>query len=416
MPYFSIFTPTHNPKYLLRAAESLAAQTFKDFEWVILPNGNAALPELHKLPNCKIVQSKEPDSKKIGLFKRECCNAATGHVLVEFDHDDELTPDCLQELHAAFSNDSDLDFAYSNDADLDKDFKPFTYSKTYGWDERPFEYKGETIKEQLSFPPSAASFSRIWYAPNHVRAWKRSFYQTVGGHDTSMEVLDDQDLLARTYIHGKVQLINKCLYVYYRHPDNTCYGEKNKFIQTETLNLHDKYIYELAGKWADLNGLMKIDLCGGISKPKGYKSIDLLNGDITHDLNERWPLEDGSVGVIRAHDALEHLKDPVHVMKEAFRVLKPMGWFLTLTPSTDGRGAFQDPTHISFWNSNSFWYYTRAETARYINTPVRFQSVRVKNFFPNKYCEEHKIVYVKADLLRLPDKGSDIRVPGAIEI
>ena len=120
MPYFSIFTPTHNPKYLLRAAESLAAQTFKDFEWVILPNGNAALPELHKLPNCKIVQSKEPDSKKIGLFKRECCNAATGRVLVEFDHDDELTPDCLQELHAAFSNDSDLDFAYSNDADLDK--------------------------------------------------------------------------------------------------------------------------------------------------------------------------------------------------------------------------------------------------------------------------------------------------------
>ena len=35
MPYFSIFTPTHNPRYLLRAAESLAAQTFKDFEVVV---------------------------------------------------------------------------------------------------------------------------------------------------------------------------------------------------------------------------------------------------------------------------------------------------------------------------------------------------------------------------------------------
>ncbi len=29
------------------------------------------------------------------------------------------------------------------------------------------------------------------------------------------------------------------------------------------------------------------------------------------------------------------------------------GWFLSQTPSTDGRGAFQDPTHVSMWNSNS---------------------------------------------------------------
>ncbi len=29
-----------------------------------------------------------------------------------------------------------------------------------------------------------------------------------------------------------------------------------------------------------------------------------------------------------------------------------------LVPSTDGRGAFQDPTHVSFWNINSFMYYS----------------------------------------------------------
>ena len=31
---------------------------------------------------------------------------------------------------------------------------------------------------------------------------------------------------------------------------------------------------------------------------------------------------------------------------------------LSLTPSTDGRGAYQDPTHVAFYNENSFWYYT----------------------------------------------------------
>lgn len=415
MPFFSIYTPTHNAKYLLRAAESLAAQTYKDFEWIIMPNGDAKLPPLDKLPNAKIVNPSDKNCKIIGKLKGECCDAATGNVLVELDHDDELTSNCLEELYQAFA-DPYVDFCYSNDADLDVNLEPFTYSSYYGWEERPFEYKGRTIKEQISFSPTAASFSKIWFAPNHVRSWRKSFYEKIGGYDKTMDVLDDQDILCRTYIHGNVKLIDKCLYVYYRHPENTCYGEKNKFIQTETLNIHDQYIYQLAAKWADLNNLLKVDICGGFNPPKGYKSIDLANADIIHDLNEPWPFKDGELGVIRAHDALEHLKNPIHVMKEAHRCLAPMGWFLTQTPSTDGRGAFQDPTHISFWNSNSFWYYTKKETAKYIGTPVRFQLNRIKNYFPNDYCQTHNIMYVKADLLRLPDLNSNIRVPGSIDI
>ena len=84
---------------------------------------------------------------------------------------------------------------------------------------------------------------------------------------------------------------------------------------------------------------------------------------------------------------------------------------MTFTPSTDGRGAFQDPTHVSFWNSNSFWYYTRKEQAAYINTPVKFQLNRIKNFYPNDWCRMHDIVYVKADLYKF-----DGRTPGGIEI
>lgn len=416
MPFFSVFTPTHDAKYLMRAAESLKSQTFKDYEWLVLPNAGVELPDLDKLPNCRIVETNNPLAKNIGRYKKECCAAATGQVLVELDHDDELTPDCLQELYNAFKENGKIDFCYSNDADLDSKLEPFTYSSKYGWDARPFEYNGRTIMEQLSFPPTAAAFSKIWFTPNHVRAWRKSFYDKIGGHNETLEILDDQDILARTYIHGNVKLIDKCLYIYYRHEGNTCYGEKNKFIQSETLNIHDKYIYQLAEKWCDILGLLKIDLCGGHNSPKGYISVDLENAMVKHDLNTRWPFEDGSVGIVRAHDALEHLKDPIHIMKEAYRVIRPMGWFLTLTPSTDGRGAFQDPTHISFWNSNSFWYYTKAETAKYIGTPVRFQANRIKNFFPNNYCEQHNIMYVKADLLRLPNPDGGMRVPGLVEI
>ena len=78
----------------------------------------------------------------------------------------------------------------------------------------------------------------------------------------------------------------------------------------------------------------------------------------------------------------------------------PSGWFLALTPSADGRGAFQDPTHVSFWNSNSFWYYTRHEQARFIHNPVLFEANRIKNFYPSEWHREHQIVYVKADLMK----------------
>ncbi len=84
---------------------------------------------------------------------------------------------------------------------------------------------------------------------------------------------------------------------------------------------------------------------------------------------------------------------------------------LSQTPSTDGRGAFQDPTHVSFWNSNSFCYHTRADQNRFIDCPVRFQANRLKNFFPSEWHREHQIVYVKADLLKVAG-----RVPGGVAI
>lgn len=416
MPYFSIVTPTNNTQYLPRLARSLNDQTFKDFEWVVLPNGNAKIDMESLALKPRVVFSSKPDSKLIGLFKKEVSMAGEGHVIIEMDHDDELTPDCLEELYKAFSKDESIDFVYSNCAEIDFNDKPFVYSDYYGWRNREFEYKGSKLLELISFESSAASFSKIWFSPNHVRAWKKSFYIKIGGHNEKMEVLDDQDILCKTYIQGNVHHIDKCLYIYYRHKDNTCYGEKNAFIQEETLNLHDKYIYQLAEKWCDLNNLLKIDLCGGFNSPNGYKSVDLINGDIIHDLNKPWPFKNEEVGLIRAHDALEHLKDPIHVMKEAYRCLKPLGWFLTQTPSTDGRGAFQDPTHISFWNSNSFWYYTKEETAKYIGTPVRFQLNRVKNFYPSEWHKTHNILYVKADLLKIPDKKLNIRIPGEILI
>jgi hypothetical protein len=98
---------------------------------------------------------------------------------------------------------------------------------------------------------------------------------------------------------------------------------------------------------------------------------------------ERMPSTEGTDksrrGVFRAHDALEHLRDPIHTMRELHRCLAPQGWLLSQTQHRR-RGAFQDPTHVSFWS------YTRSDKNRFINCPLRFQASRVKNFLPSKWA------------------------------
>jgi len=54
-----------------------------------------------------------------------------------------------------------------------------------------------------------------------------------------------------------------------------------------------------------------------------------------------------------------------------------------LTPSTDGRGAFQDPTHLSFWNLNSWFYFCPSMVSG-----RRFYGIKAA-FQPHK-LEDHK--------------------------
>jgi hypothetical protein len=79
------------------------------------------------------------------------------------------------------------------------------------------------------------------------------------------------------------------------------------------------------------------------------------------DLKRSWPWADGSVDHIIAHDIIEHLPDKIHTMNEIWRVLKPEATVEIIVPTTDGTGAWQDPTHTSYWNRNSFLYVTAGD-------------------------------------------------------
>ncbi len=110
--------------------------------------------------------------------------------------------------------------------------------------------------------------------------------------------------------------------------------------------------------------MIKINLGSGLNKLPGYINIDIrpeVKPDLVCDVEKGLPYDDDSVDEVRAYDFLEHITETVAVIEDIYRVLKPGGKLSISVPSTDGRGAFQDPTHRSFWNINSWLYFCDKE-------------------------------------------------------
>jgi O-antigen biosynthesis protein len=400
----SVFTPSHAPAYLDDCCRTLLAQTYDDWEWVVLLNGGAAWEPAEPDPRIRVVRGASVGY--IGALKREACALAAGEILLELDHDDMLAPTCVADVVAAFDADPDVVLVYSDFAQLNADGSPNfdTFNPAMGWEYVPANLDGQLLNRCLALEPSPHNVSYIWYAPNHVRAFRRSAYEKVGGYDESLEVLDDQDLMMRLYEVGDFLRIAKCLYVQRIHPDNTQREQRiNKHIQDETVARYHRGIGPLSIAWAKRSGLAVLDVC---SPSWTQRSVADGATELEIDVSSAGlPYDDGSVGVLVATELLQRLPDRGAFFAECHRVLAHGGLVLTTTPSTDGRGAFQDPTHVAFWNENSFWYLTQAALRDRVfpGNPMRFQVSGIRTYFPTAFDKAHDIAYVDANLLAVKD-------------
>jgi len=179
------------------------------------------------------------------------------------------------------------------------------------------------------------------------------------------------DLKALTGVHQEISYrsieeLNEKI-AYYLHPDH--YQERLEIAEAlhqdvrqkcNYLSIVERMISQINASENNMSESLRIDLGCGIWKPEGFIGVDIApspNVDVVANLNRRFPFSDNSAEIIRAHDLVEHLDNRIHTMNELWRVSKPDGLIDIRVPSTDGRGAFQDPTHVSFWNINSFLYY-----------------------------------------------------------
>ena len=159
-----------------------------------------------------------------------------GKWLVELDHDDVLTRDCLQECYAASQEFPDAGFMYSDVCEVyeNGDMKYYDTNWSGNWYAREdnnfdFGYAGHTWvendnKQYLThhYPdinPLTIRFNISM--PNHVRVWKRDLYNKIGGHNKGLPVADDFELIIRTFLNTRIVHIKKMLYVQYNNRNST---------------------------------------------------------------------------------------------------------------------------------------------------------------------------------------------------
>jgi hypothetical protein len=340
---------------------------------------------------------------------------------MEYDHDDLITDNCLEEVVKAAERCPKVSFIYSDDVTVNWDGTSHCFSKEYGWEHYVWAYKGKTYHVNKQPDPNPKSLSEILWSPDHVRVWTREAYLLVGGHDEKLPVCDDHDVMIRTYLAGAhFEHIKVPLYIHRLRKDNTCTTRVGE-IQARSRMHRNLHLHALVHEWCRRMDLPKYDLGGAHNCPEGYTPIDIHVNDQTGlALDVLSPefdaaIPDDSVGCFRAQDFLEHIpigKVPA-LLNVLYRKLVPGGWLLTNTPAAAdvegkvGRGAFQDPTHVSFWTENNWWYFTDRAYARFVpEITCRFQPTVLVNYYPSDWHKKNFIPYVRCDLSALKDGNS----------
>lgn len=229
-PLVSVFTPTYlTGDRLARPHRSLLAQGYRNWEWVILddsPDDGATFALAQTLADADhrihAFRADRPCGA-IGEVKRRLCGLARGAVLVELDHDDELTPDALGLVVDAHRRFPEAGFFYTDCAEVFENGENASYAP--GWGFGFGGYREETLGGRdflvANYPAvNAKTIRHIVGVPNHLRAWTRAGYQASGGHHPDLHVGDDYELIVRTFLATRMVHIRRFGYVQYHTPNS----------------------------------------------------------------------------------------------------------------------------------------------------------------------------------------------------
>jgi O-antigen biosynthesis protein len=226
-PLISVITPTYESRHrIMRPYTSLLSQTYRNWEWIIVDDSKTeetwkTLTELASTDHRIKIYRRQKNNGSIGDNKRFCGKVSNGKFIFEYDHDDDLTPNCFERLIAAANKFPDAGFFYSDCIEAFEDtYATFNYGEYFGlgfgsyyrqWWNNDFHYVYKTHHM------NPHTFRHIVGVPNHFRCWTRECYFDCDGHNPDLQVADDYDLILRSMFRYRWVHIPEMLYIQYRN-------------------------------------------------------------------------------------------------------------------------------------------------------------------------------------------------------
>ena len=269
-PVFSVITTTfHSKERLQRPFRSLQAQTYKNWEWIVFDDSkdedhNLTFAQVQHLADqdFRIRPYKAPQhSGYIGEMKNLASSFARGEWIVELDHDDDIDESLLETIVSATRAYPTADFVY---CDSDEVFEDSGESRSYGdffafgfGSNQRYLRDGKWQIQCLTQGMNPRTVKHIIGVPNHVRVWRRSFYESIGKHDHILSVADDYELLLKTFLKARDRVrIPKPLYLQYVNADGNNFTKiRNALIQHNSAHVYKKYANDLAKRLQELGSV-----------------------------------------------------------------------------------------------------------------------------------------------------------------
>ncbi len=248
-PLVTVFTPTYKiGERIHRPFRSLREQTFTNWEWIIVDDSDDGGETFKMLKNLARkdhrIQVFKPweHSGMIGKLKNWACSLGKGHILVELDHDDALTDYALDFVVKGFRQFPDSGFLYTDCAEIFEDGTNHTYRKGWAFGYGSYadvEYRDKLFKSGSGGNINAKTIRHIISSPNHIRAWRKSFYESIGGHNKELHVADDYEIMVRTFLHTRMVRVPRLGYIQYI--GNSAQQERNKDIHRHVRSIRVHY-------------------------------------------------------------------------------------------------------------------------------------------------------------------------------
>lgn len=212
-PTVSVVIPTRDrAQYIVEAIESVLAQTYPDYEIIVIDDGStdSTRESLAQYVKNDRLRYERQDALGVSAARNHGVRLARGRFIALLDSDDLFLPTKLEKQMALFGQDPELGFVHCNFSKFDDQ-------------DRELGVRDTSRHQGSIYPQILQEWSVLMAMP--CMLVRKVVFETVGGFDEQMSWAEDMDLWRRIARKYPVGTVSEALVKVRVHSASTTFGK-----------------------------------------------------------------------------------------------------------------------------------------------------------------------------------------------